>query len=322
MRIWRLVRRLTRYSKIHNPTKWPVLSGRFTFLWRALLIVQDIPKRVFLFWADGFDVAPRMVRLCVESWQINNPDFEIILLDDRTVNQWVQLEDYVSRETLKTLSIQKRSNLLRKALVSQHGGFWADSTLYCNTPLREWVNLKPASGVVLARAAKGKNRFIENFFIGSVPDGAFVKAWLKSYAAFLSAGIEPMSGGTLKRWRRRRPLLFRHHIATLVWTIRLVAKRTGYPYTISHFLASRLIITQPFQTVRYIRSQKVEAGEVLRYSTLPDGDNLFANKLDENTFVLWKLSWREFVTPEFFEGVYSAVSNHLTAQRRAAGENA
>jgi hypothetical protein len=70
--------------------------GRFkTAFHRSLLPLRPLgsfPKLVHLYWDQGFDQAPELVRMSARSWQEQNPDWTIRLWDgqaaDGLVSRW------------------------------------------------------------------------------------------------------------------------------------------------------------------------------------------------------------------------------------------
>lgn len=278
---------------------------------------KEIPQRIFIYWAEGFSDAPRLVKASVESWRRHNPDFDIVLLDDRNLEEYVTLSDYIRSDSLAALPIQKRANLIRKALLVRHGGIWADATLYCSQPLENWLDFRPKAGFVAVRGDRGANRFIQNYFLASVRGGQFMRAWLDSYSRYFSRGLHPMTRPTQKRWSKRYPVLLATKLGTLVWTIPQVARRTGYPYLIAHYLANRLIMLNPSLAKRYSELQHVSVGRALSYETVPGGLDQMAMLWRKGAYPLWKLTWREHLTPDFWEGVYQ-LTGHTTHRAGSA----
>ena len=127
--------------------------------------ICGMPKVVWMYWEQGWDSAPAVVRECRRSWEHHNPDWEIRCLDGATASEYFDLESWVPgaagprwvwslRRTAcntygrlrhrrlrlrmvgtRTLSVQGRSNILRIHLLARYGGVWADATLWCHRPL-------------------------------------------------------------------------------------------------------------------------------------------------------------------------------------------
>lgn len=270
----------------------------------------SIPKRIFLYWDEGFTKAPETVQLCVRSWNLKNPHFELVLLDDSNLSDWIDLNQYLEPWVREGLSIQKKANLIRAVLLAEHGGFWVDSTLYCRSPLAEWLDLESSRTFVALSTNRGQNRFMRNYFLGAAPSDFFITGWLSSYVSFLSAGHAPMKKTRQKRLWNRYKLLSKTKWGTIFWTFNLVARRFGYPYLIMHYLANRLILTRPRFWWSYQTMPRLFAGEALRYQE-KDSIEEFARDFRSGFRPIWKLTWRTEVSPVFWDRVLRMLRSDL-----------
>lgn len=267
-----------------------------------------------MYWADGFEHAPGAVQLAVRSWKQFNPDFEIVLLDDENVSEWVG--DSPRVKSWDQFDLQKKSDLLRMFLINKHGGFWADATLVCTRPLHQWLNFDATSGAVFLRTPRGKNRFVQSFFLGAPPSSLFISAWLGELERVLTSGAKPMTTGTMRRWQRRRPVLWANPVMTSLWSVPAIIKRTGYPYLVPHYIANRLILTSPAITMRYLATPKYLAGEALHLQGHAGGIESLKAQLASRTYPLWKLTWRTDIAPDFWGEAFRAVSTYLDIWQR------
>ena len=270
---------------------------------------REIPKRLFMYWADGFDSAPEVVGLAVESWRSFNPDLEIVLLDNSNLRQFTSVMDSIP--TWNQLRVSHQSDLLRLTLLAEHGGFWVDATLFCAAPLEDWLDFTPETGFVMLKTAKGKNRFTQTFFLGSVPSSWFSVNWLRGLSRILGSNARPMTVGTQKRWRRRRPMLWATPLSTCVWALLPWVRITGYPYLVAHYVANRLILTRPKGARTYRRDASVLAGEALHLQDTPDGASRFQESLRRGEFPIWKFSWRVDLSPEYWNDVFHVARTYL-----------
>lgn len=86
----------------------------------------NAPFRVFVYWAQGFEQAPAIVRACkAETERLHLPG-DVVFLDDSNLSDWVDLPDHVYR--IRDASRAAFSDVLRVALLSRHGGVWMDAT--------------------------------------------------------------------------------------------------------------------------------------------------------------------------------------------------
>lgn len=103
--------------------------------------VNNLPKNIFLLWLQGWDNAPWLQRQVRKSWEINNPNWNIILLDDSNLRNYINDIDYIYDKS-KDITYQAKSEIIRLSLLKNIGGVWGDSTMLCMQPLDNWVNKK------------------------------------------------------------------------------------------------------------------------------------------------------------------------------------
>ena len=95
-------------------------------------------KNIFILWLQGWNKAPWLQKRVLESWQINNQDWNIRLLDLKNLNDYVQDIDYIYDKN-KSISPQAKSDIIRLSILKNYGGVWADATLLCMQPLDHWA---------------------------------------------------------------------------------------------------------------------------------------------------------------------------------------
>lgn len=93
-------------------------------------------KVIWMLWNQGWDNAPDISHKCVNSWKYHNPDWDIILLDSNNLLDYIPLDSELPN--LKTNNISL-GDIVRLSLMKHHGGIWADSTVFCNKPLCDWL---------------------------------------------------------------------------------------------------------------------------------------------------------------------------------------
>jgi hypothetical protein len=131
------------------PLKW-VFRYRYTIL--CILCVSilylyvnrvyegytDTPinKTVWILWLQGWDNAPWLAQRVVQSWRVQNPGWNVVLVSETNLKDYVDDIDYIYKDSI---SPQAKSDIIRLALLNKHGGVWADATLLCLQPLDSWV---------------------------------------------------------------------------------------------------------------------------------------------------------------------------------------
>lgn len=142
--------------------------------------LNSVPKKIWIYWAQGETTAPLTVKKCIESWRKHNQDWEVIVLDVKNVNR------YVHMPTLpECLPVRYEANLLRTMLLNEYGGVWADATTYCHRSLTEWLPLLSNSGFFMfANPAEGRD--IENWFIASTKSHPLIASWQQGLEKYYS----------------------------------------------------------------------------------------------------------------------------------------
>ena len=141
---------------------------------------RDIPKTVWIYWAQGETNAPDIVKRCIESWRRRNPGWEIVVLDSEKIGAFVRMSDVPS-----FLPHRLFADTLRLRLLADHGGVWADATCYCHRPLDEWLPLAAARGF-FAFSEPGPDRSIDNWFIAAEKGGALIGAWRERFDRYIA----------------------------------------------------------------------------------------------------------------------------------------
>lgn len=111
------------------------------FLWRKYgsLITKSLeepekhsaPTRIiWICWLQGLDQAPEIVQKCVASVKHYMPDYKILILTSENIFDFVSLPEHIVRKYQKgIISFTHFSDILRTALLVQHGGIWIDATV-------------------------------------------------------------------------------------------------------------------------------------------------------------------------------------------------
>lgn len=140
---------------------------------------MDLPKIIWSYWEDGADNAPDVVQHCLESWRKLNNGYEIRLLDRTSFEQ--HTSELRSLDLFRDdITVVKRANLIRLAVLHEHGGVWADATLFCNRPLDEWLPDYFISGFFAFRNEK-KARDVCTWFLAAQPGNVLAAEFLTEY---------------------------------------------------------------------------------------------------------------------------------------------
>lgn len=98
------------------------------------IIADDAP--IWIFWAQGVDNAPDIVRKCLDTIRRNAENHPIYMLDLQSVKQYVDIpaELWIKVEN-KEIGLAHFSDILRHDLLTRHGGIWIDSCIILTRPL-------------------------------------------------------------------------------------------------------------------------------------------------------------------------------------------
>lgn len=177
--------------KVEETVK-PVLSN---YKDQSIKNFTDDQKNIFVFWWDGFDSAPQLVKDCYNSVEKNyGKDFKIYKVDKTNYKELSDLDEFfINKFNNKKITIQTFSDILRFKLINKLGGVWIDSTVLINKPLNLLSDLKDY-GFITA-ITNNTSAFINydgvtcswsSFFIGGSKDNPLFSCLLDCYKYYLS----------------------------------------------------------------------------------------------------------------------------------------
>ena len=141
--------------------------------------MKDLPRVVWMLWWQGWEVAPPLVRACRDSWQRHHPEWEICALTAATLAEHVDLDSAFPAAPGRELALNDLANLARTGLLRDHGGVWADGTLYCAAPLEYWLPAVLTSGF-FAFDRPGPGRMLSNWLLAATPQHVVMQAWAQA----------------------------------------------------------------------------------------------------------------------------------------------
>jgi len=134
----------------------------------------SFPKIIWIFWFQGFENAPGLVKKCLSSWQLNNPGWQINVLDEKEYKKHIDI-DPITALNRDTMNVQSLSEILRINLINKYGGVWVDATCFCCQPLDEWLPNFMTSGF-FAFERHGDDRLISSWFLASTKESYLTTA--------------------------------------------------------------------------------------------------------------------------------------------------
>lgn len=128
-----------------------------------------LPRVIHMFWDQGVEYAPPLIKRCVASWQDRNPGWRLNLLSA------ADAEEILPRASLPAgFTIASYTDILRLRLLRNQGGVWADATCYCASPLDGWLHWVMAQSDFFAFARPAYDRTLASWFLASQPEGWIV----------------------------------------------------------------------------------------------------------------------------------------------------
>jgi hypothetical protein len=143
---------------------------------------NSLPKIVWMYWEQGLDNAPEVVKQCHASWRRLNPDWQVVMLDKNSMPDYVDLPAIIG-SNYDNIPVQHRSDMLRLNLLARFGGVWADATCLCNWPLDSWMHECIKSGFFVFRDP-GRDRLISNWFITSLPENHLTASFCEAHNSY------------------------------------------------------------------------------------------------------------------------------------------
>lgn len=96
--------------------------------------------KVWVFWYQGIDSAPILVKKCIESIKKTFNDKEVIILTKDNYEKYIEFPEYIMKKFKNgNISFTHFSDLLRISLLAEYGGIWCDATLYFTGSVPDYV---------------------------------------------------------------------------------------------------------------------------------------------------------------------------------------
>lgn len=103
----------------------------------------SLERNVFVFWWDGFDVAPIIVKKCLETVKQFYADCNVIEISKNNYKEFTDIHPKILEGFEKgKISIQTFSDILRFNLLKINGGVWIDSTIFFSNKYDVFSSLK------------------------------------------------------------------------------------------------------------------------------------------------------------------------------------
>ena len=157
-------------------------NGAYDYLlkYKNTIDLQDnwnaSPKRkvIWTCWWQGVSSAPPIVQKCINSMSKYANGFEVIVIDNNNVSNFIQLPAFVVEKHDKGIIPHAHfSDILRVALLEKYGGIWIDSTILLTSNLPEYI---VNADLFLFRGSGLAHTPIYNPFIAANPNHPIIEA--------------------------------------------------------------------------------------------------------------------------------------------------
>ena len=86
---------------------------------------------IWVFWMQGFENAPELVKKCLNSIKSNCGNHPVIELTSENIEEYIDIPDFIKEKlNSKVISMACFSDFLRLSLLEKYGGVWMDATLF------------------------------------------------------------------------------------------------------------------------------------------------------------------------------------------------
>ena len=148
-------------------------------------------KIIWILWLQGRENAPEIVIRCIESWEYNNPSWEVRFLDEVTLQHYIEVDTFIDLSS-KKITRTSFSDIVRIALLHEYGGVWADATTICNLPLDEWLIDMMSEGFFAFNLHDfpRPNRPLSSWFLAAKVGNNLVSKWANKVVKFWKTNTE------------------------------------------------------------------------------------------------------------------------------------
>lgn len=165
------------------------------YLWRHYkdLIVKPLDETqqeneptqiIWMCWLQGLDNAPEIVKKCVASVKQNMPNYEVRVLTAENLFEYVTLPEHIVKKYKNgTISFTHFSDILRTALLVQHGGIWLDATVLLTDELPTQMTETPLFLLQKSKLSQIPH-FGSNWFLVSYKGNAVMKRMFDLLCAY------------------------------------------------------------------------------------------------------------------------------------------
>lgn len=107
-------------------------------------IAEKSKTNIWVFWWQGDEAAPVLVKKCIESVRKNAGTHTVILLTKDNWQTYADIPEYIIKKVSEgNISLTHFSDILRMALLADHGGLWLDATIFVSQSIPDYCFTLP-----------------------------------------------------------------------------------------------------------------------------------------------------------------------------------
>lgn len=140
-----------------------------------------IPKKIYTYW-NTID-RPKIVDICIDSWRKYNPEYEIIIFNDKTIkNENLEYPQYYD-----DLIPAHKSDWIRVSLIEKYGGIWFDASILCTNHMSSWVNHD--ENKLFGFLVPDYANIMENWAFAAPKNYPFISKWKNEFKNAIEMGL-------------------------------------------------------------------------------------------------------------------------------------
>ena len=153
-----------------------IIFIEFMFLSAIKRISNEISKkkRIFTFWEPS-EKMPGYLKLCIETWKKYLPEYEIKILDYKSVKYFIG-EMLFSKIISNSMTLPIQADAIRVALLYKYGGIWMDTDII----ILNGEFIKKLENYELAMLGEEKTKSQSIGFIYANKNCSIINFWLKN----------------------------------------------------------------------------------------------------------------------------------------------
>lgn len=102
--------------------------------------VNKYPNRIWVFWNSGFEKAPKIVKICLDSIKKHSAGRIVEMLDLDNLGKYIEIPSYILKKYKESkISHQHFSDIVRSVLLRNYGGTWIDATTYLSNDIPQYI---------------------------------------------------------------------------------------------------------------------------------------------------------------------------------------